>query len=253
MFTGLYDTPQNKNKEHFYLRDEALSQFKGHNNALTNLDCLPSKAIKQKKSEKKTEKKKRDTVVGKTVSKWAACNVRQSIQCELCLKPRCLFSKSNISKENMQELETTEEVNQYICGHLLFPIESNHCLKDTIVQRINLTCEDAVEREYYNPVDSKRSYFQTEIICALCTSKDNLLHQVQLENLNVTEGYPCLPLCQSCHDSGLTPARNGQKPRQNHLKKQNQKLNNKRKALTIEDNDGTKKKSAYDVSATCKK
>ena len=39
-------TPQNKTKEHFYSRDEALSQFKGQKNALTNLDCLPSKATK---------------------------------------------------------------------------------------------------------------------------------------------------------------------------------------------------------------
>ena len=89
------------------------------------------------------------------MSKWAAFYVCQSIQCELCLKPQCLFSKSNISKEDMQELETNEEANQYICGHLLFPIKSNHCLKDAIVQRINITCEDAIERECYNPVDLK--------------------------------------------------------------------------------------------------
>ena len=93
--------------------------------------------------------------------------------------------------------------------------------------------------------DSKRSRFQTETICALCTSKEDILFQADLEKLNVTEGYPCLPLCQACNKSGSKPAKKGQKPRQNYQKNRNQKLNNKRNASAAKINVGAaKKKSA---------
>ena len=213
--------------------------------ALTNFNCLPSKSTKPKVAGK-SEKKKRDTAAGKLVSKWAACNVRETINCETCTKPRCLFSKTKISEEDRQQIEKKGEANQYICGHLLFPTsDTSHRLKDsTIVQRINLTCADAVEKEYYNPLDSKRSHFQTETICALCTSKEEILFQADLEKLNVTEGYPCLPLCQACNKSGSKPAKKGQKSRQNYQKNRNQKLNNKRNASAAKNNAGAAKKES---------
>ena len=239
-------TPQKKNPEHFFSREEALLEYKGQVEALTNFNCLPSKSTKPKVAGK-SEKKKRDTAAGKLVSKWAACNVRETIHCETCTKPRCLFSKTKISEEDRQQIEKKGEGNQYICGHLLFPAsDTSHRLKNsTIIQRINLTCADAVEKEFYNPSDSKRSHFQTETICALCTSKEDILFQADLEKLNVTEGYPCLPLCQACNKSGSKPAKKGQKPRQNYQKNRNQKLNNKRNASAAKINAGAaKKKSA---------
>ena len=243
-------TPQKKDNEHYLSREEALSEYEGQEKALTNFECLPSKAITKKKTAK-TEIRKRDTSVGKLVSKWAACNVRGTLQCDECMKPRCLFSKSMISEEDRQEMEKIGETYQYICGHLFFPSETNHCLKDTIVHRINLTCTDAVEKEYYNPVDSKRSFFQTETICALCTSTEDLLEQADLEKLNVTDGYPCLPLCIVCQESGSAPARKGQKPQRNHQKSKQQKISNKRNASAVKNNDAsTKRKSARNNSDT---
>ena len=149
----------------------------------------------------------------------------------------------------LQQIEKEGEANQYICGQLLFREGISHCLKNSaIVQRINLTCTDPVKKEYYNPLDSNRSQFQTETICALCTSNKDVLFQADLESLNVTEGYPCLPLCQGCHGNGSKPAKKGQKPWQNHQKQRNQKLNNKRKQASAAKNtsDGNaKKKSAH--------
>ena len=240
-------TPRKKNTDHFLSRDEALKKYKGQVKALTNLDCLPSKSVKPADDgETKAMKRKRDTAAGKKVSRWAACNVRETISCEICMKPRCLFSTTKISEEDRQQIEKKREADQYICGHLLFPNELIHRLKDsTIAQRSNLTCTNAVEKEYYNPSDSKRSYFQTEIICALCTSNKDILFQADLEKLNATEGYPCLPLCKACHENGSKPAKRGQKPRQNHQKKRIQKLNNKRNASAAKNNVGAaKKKSA---------
>jgi hypothetical protein len=87
------------------------------------------------------------------------------------------------------------------------------------VQRIGISCADPIEKEYYNPLDNKRTWFNTRLICALCTSETNVMEQVVLENEKLTEGKKCLPMCRGCKSIGLKPAKQSSKSRTDNVKK----------------------------------
>ena len=157
-------------------------------------------------------KKKKDTVAGTTVSKWAATNVRRTVTCENCRRPRCLFSNKVLDDNEKDQLQSYIENNQFICGNPLFSEDSKqNPLKTKVGHRINMSCDDGVEMEYYNPYQNKRYHFITIDICAHCTESKSLLHAKDLEEKNKTNGYKCLPICQNCLDTGLLPVKYGRK------------------------------------------
>ena len=154
------------------------------------------------------------------MSKWApTSSVRDSVACWECGKPRCIFSKHMINDEEiLKGLQTYKESNQYVCGSLLIPDDSKNSLAGTFFQRIAITCADPIEMAYYNPRDNKRSKFQTPLICALYTSKYNVMEQAELEAEKISGGTKCLPMCRGCRSLGAKPAKQSNRSRTNHLK-----------------------------------
>ena len=206
-----------KRPGHFLSRKESLLSF--HENSstklLTDLSCLPSKtACKNSGNEKdsKKKKKKEDTAAGNTLSKWAATNVRRTVTCEDCRRPRCLFSKKLLDNNEKDELQSYIENNQFICGNPLFSEDSKKSpLETKVVHRINMSCDDGVEKEYYNPDQNKRQHFISIDICAHCTETKSLLYTKELEEEKQTDGFKCLPICRDCLNTGLLPFKHGRK------------------------------------------
>ena len=107
------------------------------------------------------------------------------------------------------------ENSEYSCGHPLIP--TNHPLEGIVLQRLALNCEDPVEKEYYNPSKGRDS-FVTDIVCAVCCSDKEVMNQQQIEDLNISNGFQCLPFCKDCHLAGFSPPKSGKRARQNNLK-----------------------------------
>lgn len=71
--------------------------------------------------------------------------VRAAVTCGECFKPRCVYSEAALTqkgKDMLCELECS-----YTCGSVLFPPTSPY--HSSIVTRVNLTCHDCVEAQYY--------------------------------------------------------------------------------------------------------
>ena len=188
---------------HFYSREAAIAKFGQKDSSLVDFSDLPTKKGDRPSDAKKTAKK-RDTQVGKSVSKWAPTSVRATVTCENCARPRCLFAKSALSEEQGSQLQVLKEARQYLCGSIL--VEGEHPM---VVQRMNLSCSDGVEKEYYNH-DKRR--FETPVICAHCTSTEGVMLDHELKEKQLCGGYPCLPMC-----AGLTPLKKSNKSRKDLL------------------------------------
>lgn len=72
--------------------------------------------------------------------------VRMAIQCGECCKPRCVHSDARLTPEEKEKLCDLEDL--YTCGSVLFPPASEY--HSTIIVRATLSCEDAVEPQYYS-------------------------------------------------------------------------------------------------------
>ena len=202
--------------DHFYERKKALAKFKNNQKSLTDLSDLPSKNATATHKSEMGIKKKRDAVVG---GKWAPSSVRDSVACWECGKPRCLFSQKMINDEKiMKSLQTHKESHQHVCGSLLMPDDSKNSLAGIFVQRIGITCADPIEMACYNPGNNKRTRFQTPLICALCTTKYNVMEQAELEAEKISGGNKCLPMCRGCMSFGNKPAKKSNRGRKNQVK-----------------------------------
>ena len=76
--------------------------------------------------------------------------------CGHCFKPCCMFSDtslSNTEKAMLVELET-----DYTCGCMLFPPSSEY--HSSIVTRVNLSCADLMESQYYSAIRTKFALFE---------------------------------------------------------------------------------------------
>jgi hypothetical protein len=118
----------------------------------------------------------------------------------------------------MKSLQTYKESHQYVCGSLLIPDDSKNSLAGIFVQRIGITCADPIEMAYYNPGNNKRTRFQTPLICALCTTKYNVMEQAELEAEKISGGNKCLPMCRGCMSSGNKPAKKSNRGMTNQVK-----------------------------------
>ena len=89
--------------------------------------------------------------VDKTRRSLLVCGkVRGVICCGECHKPRCVYSQTTLSKEELNELNRIRESRLYTCGSSLFPSGSSH--ESNIVVRTALVCTSYVESQYYSAV-----------------------------------------------------------------------------------------------------
>ena len=80
---------------------------------------------------------------------------------------------------------------------------------------LDVSCADAIEKEYYNPKNNKRKAYITPVICALCTSEKRVMLNHELETKDLTGGYECLPMCEGCMVNEHKPAKKGNRARKN--------------------------------------
>ena len=97
----------------------------------------------------------------------------------------------------------------FICFHssLLFPLPFliPQTSLQIVIQKQSLTCESKIEVGYYNPKAPKERLLKTDNICVHCGctgSTDFLFGLEQLQEKNMTDGWPMLPICDACMKAG---------------------------------------------------
>ena len=96
---------------------------------------------------------------------------------------------------------TLEAVDyRYSCGDLIFP--DDHPTAKIITQRVNLTCESKIEKEYYNPGERELVTVDVCIHCGDEGGSDYLYKQKELESMNKSGGKQCYPICKLCLAEG---------------------------------------------------
>ena len=146
------------------------------------MSALPS--LKERKAAQKRTKKSGsyNKKASKQTFSWRNTCVRETVLCIGCGKPRCLFARSTLSKEQKLELQRSIENNGFVCGTKLIDEESP-LLNDIIFQQVNWNCSTPVEHQYYNSSNinesksRQRLQFHTDDICAIFCSKEDLLMQ----------------------------------------------------------------------------
>ena len=74
--------------------------------------------------------------------------VRKCINCQECLKPRCIYAVKVLSWEEKAAIRVIDESHLYTCGSPLFTNESP--LHSSVVVRQKLTCSSPIEAQYYS-------------------------------------------------------------------------------------------------------
>ena len=118
--------------------------------------------------------------------------IRQFINCTFCNKPRCIYSKNVLTKDEKLHLQLLLDSIIYCCGS---PISTeNHELHGKVFIRQKINCKSPIEASYFS---CKR--LTTEIICFYCGEKEGLL--VPHEDLK-KEYQTIYPFCEICKRKG---------------------------------------------------
>lgn len=153
--------------------------------------------------------------------------------CEDYRRLRYLFSKKFLDDNQRDELQSYIEYNQFICRKPLFSDDSKHSLlKTKVVHRINMSCDDGVEKEFCNPDQNKRKNFISIDICAHCTETDSFLYTKELEEEKKTDGFKCHLICQDCLDSGMFSFKHGRKSNPGAAKEKRRERSRSRETQT---------------------
>jgi hypothetical protein len=97
-----------------------------------------------------------------------------------------------------------EEMEYFICGDYLFPEpeegQDDHPLSYIFFNRINLTCSDHMEMEYYSTTNLSKEHADE---CSYCLSTADILNDMELEQRNLLNGYKHLPICKACCEASF--------------------------------------------------
>ena len=174
---------------HFYSREEMLSSTtKSGKPGTTDLTDLPSSRATLNNSDKK-----RDSDVSKKydLKSWDHKKVRAAVYCHSCGKPRCLYSNNEKEFKDGEwgdKILKASETALYICGDVLLDNEVVH-------QKINLSCESEVERNFYIANSLKKVNRE---LCVHCGEGNDLVPEAELK----LEGRNGLPICHLCVKAG---------------------------------------------------
>jgi hypothetical protein len=119
-------------------------------------------------------------------------NIRKLVNCTICNKPRCIFSKCALNDEEKTSLEILLDNVIYICGSPITP--ETHNLYEKIYIKQKIYCNSPIEAVYYS---CRR--LKTEIICFYCGDKNELLEPDDNLKKKFTTIYP---FCKICKDKG---------------------------------------------------
>jgi len=193
------------------MRDEAATNEKyslynvARDVQYRSVASMPSLQKKDDKTSVKQSKKKIDTKRGSEVNKWNRNSVRSIINCSECGKQRCIFSKNSQPVDIKGQLEKYfEEMEYYICGDFLFPEpeeeQNANPLSSIFFNRINLTCSDHMEPEYYLTTNLNKEHMDE---CAYCLSHTDIFDDKELEQRKLLTGHKHLPICKACCEDGF--------------------------------------------------
>ena len=119
--------------------------------------------------------------------------VRATIACGECSKPRCIYSPSKLSPNQLKEIEDIKASKLYTCGSALLPPDSAYA--NNIIVREAIVCSSYLEPQYYS---STLVHFPP--ICYYCgLGEDSLVNDDELKELKEMYAvvYPICFICQS--------------------------------------------------------
>jgi hypothetical protein len=200
-----------------------------------SVQSIPSLQNKTDKSAITNAKKKLDTERGAKVNKWNRNSVRLTVSCGECGKKRCIFSKLSQSDEVKGQLGSfLEDMEYFICGDSLF-VEAEdgaHPLSLIFFNRINLTCADHMEPEYYHTTNLVKGGDE----CSYCLSQTDILNETELKQKKLLNGYKNLPIFKACCDSGFKlPTYGVKRAGEAATQVRQRKKRNKRTAAVLDD------------------
>ena len=161
----------------------------------------------------------RDVPKAKAAVSTLAVNVRATVDCQECGKPRAVFSKGAVSQLHKQlDVEqgyaakqltmVLEDDPQFVCGAWLFPPE--HTLSSAICCDSRLSCSSPPESMlYFAPAATlKSTLFQfSRNLCAHCGEQEVAEDRcVELGCTTLgpdTRQWRRLPLCTTCEGAGM--------------------------------------------------
>ena len=125
-------------------------------------------------------------------------HVRRVINCQDCLKPRCVFATKVLTTEEKAAIALVDESRLFSCGVPLFPPDSP--IHKTIVVRQKLTCSSPIEAQYYSA-----KLVKLPAVCYCCGGCGETLvyneHFTQLQ----PEFQIVRPICFLCSAEGKQP------------------------------------------------
>ncbi|VDI28053.1 Hypothetical predicted protein [Mytilus galloprovincialis] len=116
-----------------------------------------------------------------------AQNVRSTVTCTECDKPRCVYSKLKLTPRDVRALKHTIDKYYYTCGAILPP--EGDVLHGKAFERLQMSCTTHIEFAYYGS-SVGRLY-----LCVQCPSPDTTTDPELLKKFKIV-----LPVCKACID-----------------------------------------------------
>ncbi|CAC5408779.1 unnamed protein product [Mytilus coruscus] len=118
-------------------------------------------------------------------------NVRSTVKCYECTKPRCIYSKKKLTTRELRGMSRILEKYDYSCGADIIP--EGDILQGVICVRMQLDCRSHIEFPYYADTNTVNVNKNICCHCGEAGEKDRDL----LKKFKVV-----LPICRGCQDLG---------------------------------------------------
>ncbi|CAC5376627.1 unnamed protein product [Mytilus coruscus] len=119
-------------------------------------------------------------------------NVRRTVSCYECGKPRCIYAKKTLTSREARTLNRMLEKHDYTCGCIIVPEDDT--LHGIVHTRLQMECRTPVEFSYY--ADNTPIRLQKDI-CCYCASPNSEKDAEEVAKFKVV-----LPICNDCKNSG---------------------------------------------------
>ncbi|XP_033749002.1 uncharacterized protein LOC117333692 [Pecten maximus] len=166
--------------------DPVLSQDKAHFKPLEAVIGQATTDEDRPSALNKTVAAVAEELQGTKNSQLTAQNVRRTVTCTDCRKPRCIYAKKQLSLRESRSLTRLLERHDYSCGALLTP--DGDALQGMVFVKLQLACNTHIEFAYY-----ATGFATRKDVCCHCAvdgvQRDaNLLKQYRV----------VLPVCADC-------------------------------------------------------
>lgn len=118
-------------------------------------------------------------------------NVRDTVNCKSCSKPRCIYTSRALSDREKEELKNVKRNYDYVCGCLITPEVSY--LSGEVFTRLEMHCNTPVAWEYYSAtkIPLKKD------VCSHCSRPGAIVDKETKKAYKTV-----LPICETCKVEG---------------------------------------------------